>query len=267
MAKAREHQQPLYMCFVDFSKAFDSPKHEQLWWTMLEMGFPPHLVNLLSSLYKNQKARVRIAGTVSEWFRIRKGVRQGCVLSPCLFNILAEMAMRKALEGYHGCILIGGRRISNLRYADDIVLLATSVEELQELVDRLVTAGKEYNLEINTSKTKVMAVDGNPAKILVEGKELEQVKRFQYLGSAITEDAKSMQDFKERLAIGTAVMTALKRIWQGHNIALATKIRLWKALVWPVATYGCEGWTVGKDMEKKTNAFGMKRLRRILRIP
>ena len=88
MSKAREFGQLLYMCFIDFKKAFDSVPHEKLWIVMLEMGYPAHIVDLLAKLYKKQKAAVKIANTISEWFRIRRGVRQGCVISPYLFNIL-----------------------------------------------------------------------------------------------------------------------------------------------------------------------------------
>ena len=76
------HQQPLYMCFVDFKKAFDSISHDKLWVTMMDMGYPLHLIDLLAKLYKKQLAKVKVTGTLSEWFRVKKGVRQGCVLSP-----------------------------------------------------------------------------------------------------------------------------------------------------------------------------------------
>ena len=101
------------------------------------MGYPIHLIYLLAKLYRKQLAEVKVAGTLSEWFRVKKGVQHGCVLSPYLFNILAEMVMRKSLDGFQGGLQIGGRMITNLRYADDIILLATSEAELQELVDRL----------------------------------------------------------------------------------------------------------------------------------
>jgi len=94
--KARERNQPLYLCFIDYTKAFDMVRHDQLWLTMLDMGFPPHLVQLLWKLYKQQQATIRTANAMSSWFRIRKGVRQGCNVSPCLFNIVAEQVMRKA---------------------------------------------------------------------------------------------------------------------------------------------------------------------------
>ena len=110
MHKAREHQQllPLYMCFVDFKKAFDSISHDKLWVTMMDMGYPLHLIDLLAKLYRKELAKVKVAGTLSEWFRVKKGVRQGCVLSPYLFNILAEMVMRESLDGYQGGLQIGG---------------------------------------------------------------------------------------------------------------------------------------------------------------
>jgi len=90
MYKACEHQQPLYVCFVDFKKAFDSMSHEKLWETMMGMGYPLHLIDLLAKLYRKQLTKLKVAGTLSQWFLVKKGVRQGCVLSPYLFNILAE---------------------------------------------------------------------------------------------------------------------------------------------------------------------------------
>ena len=98
MHKAREHKQPLYMCFVDFKKAFDSISHDKLWVTMVDMGYPLHLIDLLAKLYQKQLANVKLAGTLSERFRFKKGVRHGFVLFPYLFNILAEMVMRETLD-------------------------------------------------------------------------------------------------------------------------------------------------------------------------
>jgi len=87
LEKAHEHQQPIFMCFVDFKKAFDSVSHDKLWLAMLDMGYPAHLVDLLTNLYKSQRARMKVAGTLSGWLKVKKGVRQGCVLSSYLFNV------------------------------------------------------------------------------------------------------------------------------------------------------------------------------------
>ena len=114
----REHQQPLYMCFVDFEKVFDSISHDKLWVTMMDMGYPLHLIDLLAKLYRKQLSKVKVAGTLSEWFLVKKGVRQGCVLG-YLFNILVEMVMRETLDGFQGGLQIGGRMSTNLCYADN----------------------------------------------------------------------------------------------------------------------------------------------------
>jgi len=163
------------MCFVDFKKAFNSVSHDKLWLTMMDMGYPLHLIHLLAKMYRKQLAKVKVAETVSEWFSVKKGVRQGCVLSPCLFNILAEMVIR---DGFQGGLQTGGRMVTNLCYADDIILLATSEAELQELVDHLDRISREYSLLINVDKTKVMASDGTVCRILMQNEQLEQVDTF-----------------------------------------------------------------------------------------
>jgi len=215
-------------------------------------------------LYRKQLAKVKVAGTLSEWFRVKKGVGQGCVLSPYLFNILAEMVMRETLYGFQGGQQIGGCMITNLRYADDIILLATSQAELQELVDRLDRVGCKYSLLINVDKTKVMASDGIACCILIQNEQLEQMDTFLYLGSLITEDGECTTEFRTRLNKGQAIGASLQKIWKSHSIPISTKIQLMKALVWPVATYGCESWTLRKNKEACYDASKMKGLRKIL---
>jgi len=221
------------MCFVDFKKALDSISHNKLWVTMMDMGYPLHLIDLLVKLYRKQLAKVKVAGTLSEWFRVKKGVRQGCVLSPYLFNIRANMVMRETLDGFQGGLQIGGRMITNLRYADDIVLLATSEAERQELVDRLDRVSRKYSLLINVDKTKVMASDGTACRILIQNELMEQVDTFPYLGS-ITEDGECTTEFRTRLNRGQAIGASLtlQKLWKSHSIGLpiSTKIRLMKAL-------------------------------------
>src|SRR5574340_1250584 len=134
MDKAREFQKNIYLCFIDYAKAFDCVDHNKLWKVLKEMGIPGHLTCLLRNLYAGQKATVRTGHGTTDWFQIGKGVRQGCILSPCLFNLYAKYIMRNAgLEEAQAGIQIAGRNINNLRYADDTTLMAVSEEELKSL--------------------------------------------------------------------------------------------------------------------------------------
>ena len=132
IGKARELQKNIYFCFIDYAKAFDCVDHKKLW---EEMGIPDHLTCLLRNLYAGQEATVRTGHGTTDWFQTGKGVRQGCVLSPCLFNLYAEYIMRNAgLEEAQAGIKIVGRNINNLRYADDTTLIAESEKELKSLL-------------------------------------------------------------------------------------------------------------------------------------
>lgn len=265
--KSKEYSQPLYMCFVDFQKAFDMVKHGDMWMTMLEMGFPPHLIQILRNLYKQQSAIVKVAGIKTRCFRVKKGVRQGCILSPCLFNILAEAVMRKVLDGYKKGFRLGGYLINNLRYADDIVLIATTPEDLQELVSRLVKEAADSNMLLNASKTKVMTTNGEKITIAANGQVLEQVTSFKYLGADITEEADCSVEIKQRLGMAANVQGRLKMALKNKGVSKKTRWRLVQALVRPVATYGCESWTLRKVEEKRIMAFENKCARRTLQIP
>ena len=122
--KAREFQKNIYFCFIDYVKAFGCVDHSKLWKILKEMGIPDQLTCLLRNLYAHQEAAVRTGHGTTDWFQIGKGVPQGCILSSCLFNFYAEYIMRNAgLEEAQAGIEISGKNISNLRYADDIILM------------------------------------------------------------------------------------------------------------------------------------------------
>ena len=136
--KAREFQKNIYFCFIDYAKAFDCVDHNKLWTILKEMGIPHHLTFLLRNLYAGQEATVRTGYGTTNWFQIGKGVCQGCILSPCLFNLYAEYIMRNAeLEEAQAGIKIAGRNINNFRDADDTALMSESEEELKSLLVRL----------------------------------------------------------------------------------------------------------------------------------
>ena len=138
MIKAREFQKNIYFCFIDYAKAFDCVDHKKLWKILKEMGIPDHLTCLLRNLYAGQEATVKTGHGTTDWFQTGKGVRQDCVLSPCLFNLNAEYIMQNAgLEETQAGIKIAGRNINNHRYADGTTLMAESEEELKCLLLRV----------------------------------------------------------------------------------------------------------------------------------
>ena len=158
MEKAREFRKNIYFCFIDYAKAFDCVDHNKLWKILKEMGIPAHLTCLLRNLYAGQEATVRTGHGTTDWFQIGKGVCQGCILSPCLFNLYTEYIMRNAgLEEAEAGIKIAGRNINNLRYADDTMLKAESEEELKCLLMKVKEESEKVGLKLNIQKTKIMA--------------------------------------------------------------------------------------------------------------
>ena len=132
--------------------------HNKLWKILKEMRIPDHLTCLLRNLYAGQEATVRTGHVTIDWFQIGKGVRQGCILSPCLFNLHAEYIMRNTgLEEAQAGIKIAGRNVNNLRYADDTTLMAENEEELKILFMRVKVESEKVGLKLNIQKTKIMA--------------------------------------------------------------------------------------------------------------
>ena len=156
--KAREFQKKICFCFINYAKAFDCVDHNKLWKILKEMGIPDHLTCLLRNLYAGQERTVRTGHGTTDWFQIGKGVHQGCILSPCLYNLYAEYIMWNAgLNEAQPGIKIAGRNINNLRYADDTTLMAESEEELKSLLMKVKEKSENVFLKLNIQKTKMMA--------------------------------------------------------------------------------------------------------------
>jgi len=150
--EVREFQKNIYFCFINYAKAFDYVDHNKLWKILKEMGIPDHLTCFLRNLYA--EATLRTGHGTTDWCQIGKGVCQGCILSPCLFNLYAEYIMRNAgLEEAQAEIKIAGRNINNLRYADDTTLMAESEEELKSLLMKVKEESEKVGLKLSMQKT------------------------------------------------------------------------------------------------------------------
>ena len=235
--KARACQKNIYFCFIDYAKAFDCADHNKLWKILEEMGIPDHLTCLLRNLYAGQEATVGTGHRTTDWFQIGKGVRQG-LLSPCLFNLYAEYIMRNAgLEEAQAGIKIAGRNINHLRYADDTTLMAESEEELKSLLMNVKEESEKVGLKLSIQKTKIMASSPINSWEIDEG-IVETVSDFIFLGSKITADGDCSHKIKRHLLLGRKVITNLDSILKSRDITSLTKVRLVKAVVFPVVMYG-----------------------------
>ena len=209
----------------------------------------------MRNLYAGQEATVRTGHGTTDWFQIGKVVRQGCILSPCLFNLYAEYIMRSTgLEEAQSGIKIAGRNINNLRYEDDTTLMAESEEELKSLLMKVKEESEKVGLNLNIQKSKIM-VSGPITSWQIDGETVETVADFIFLGSKITTDGNCRHEIKRRLLLGRKVMTNLDQHIKKQRITLPTKVRLVKAVVFPVVMYGCESWTKNKAEHRRIDAF------------
>ena len=203
------------------------------------MGLSDHLTCLLRNLYAGQEATVRTGHETTDSFPIGKGVREGCILSPCLFNFSAEYIMRNAgLDEAQPGIKIAGRNINNLRYADDTSLMAES-EELKSLLMKVKEESEKVGLKLNIQKTKIMA--SSPiTSWQIDEETMETVTHLIFLGSQITADGDCCHEIKRCLLLRRKAMTNPISILKSRDITLPTKVHLVKAMVFLAVMYGCE---------------------------
>ena len=190
----------------------------KLWKTLQEMGIPDHLTCLPRNLYAGQEATVRTGHGATDWFQIGKGVRQGCILSPCLLNFYAEYIIRNAgLDEAQAGIKIAGRNINNFRYAEDTILMAESEEELKSLLMKVKEESEKVGLKLNIQKTKIIA-SGAITSWQIDGETVETVSDFIFWGSKITGDGDCSHEIKRHLLLGRKVMTNLDSILKAETL-------------------------------------------------
>ena len=211
--------------------------HNKLWKILKQVGIPDHLTCLLRYLYGGQEAIFGTGHGTTYCFQIRKGVCQGCILSPCFFNLYAEYIIRNAgLNEAQAGIKIARRNINHLRYADDTNLMAESEEELKSLLMKVKQKSEKVGLKLNIQKTKIMA-SGPITSWQIDG---ETVSDFIFLGSKISADGDCSHEIKRRLLLGRKIMTNLDSILKSRDIALPTNVHLVKAMVYAVVMHGYE---------------------------
>lgn len=259
----------VYLCFIDYEKAFDKVRHEQLVEIIEHTGIDKHDLRIITNLYWAQKAMVKIEDRLTKETDIKRGVRQGCILSPLLFNVYAEKIMSESLHECEEGIVINGEVINNIRYADDTILIAESIEGLQILLDRVNEASNKYGLTINSKKTNFMVLSRTQVTnktLLLGNTPIERVEKFKYLGSYINEKWSSEQDVRVRIELARSAFIKMKKILCSKKFQLKLRMRLVRCYVFSVLFYGMESWTLTPALCSKLEAFEFWVYRRMLNI-
>ena len=240
-----EMQKDLFMCFIDYQKAFDTVKHADLLAILSRLDIGRKDLRIVRNLYYEQTSAVRVEDELTEYVDIKRGVRQGCVMSPVLFSLYAEIIMRE-IDDMEG-IRIGGQNVNNVRYADDTVLIADSEDKLQRIVERVNAGGEAMGLKINRNKTECMVMSRRSAptcNISIGNETIQQVNKFKYLGSTITEDGRCESEIKQRIGIARSAFIKMRNVISNRHLRVATRIRVIKTYIWSTLLYGCETWTI-----------------------
>jgi len=197
MEKRKEHNLPLFLLFIDYKKAYDNVNRDKLW-EMMENKIPNYLLNTIKCIYKNTKIRIKFNGGISEPIHINKGVREGCGLSPVLFNININKIIQEFKTVIKKGIQLNNRKLVNtILYAEDQILMATSQDDLQTMAHHLSLISRKYKMTISSTKTKSMAIWGNHiqrVKIVIKGNIIKQVTDFKYLGYRMSQHKSDSKD-------------------------------------------------------------------------
>jgi hypothetical protein len=196
------------------------------------MGMQEHLIALIRSPYANQEAAVRTEYGDTEWFEVRKGVRQGCILYTYLFNRYSEYIVRKVGFEDNIGIKIGGGTINHLRYADGTTILAEEEEDMGKLLKSLKENSEKAGLSLNLKRTKIMT-RGTLNEFILDGIEIEIISYHTFLGFIITRDGYDNKESNRRLSIGRMTMTKLEKIMMDRDINKATKIKIAETIIFP----------------------------------
>lgn len=265
-----EYNKKAFFAFIDLEKAFDKVPREKVWISLEKRGVNSKLQRAIKVIYKNTRNYVISNNERSEEFKTREGLRQGGVLSPVLFTIFMDEIIRKCQTGIRK-LHVGYKELkpvfmSECAFADDVVVMAGSASELQTNLLIWKEILTENSMKMNIEKTKVMAVANEPQQmhIQIEGKVIEQVQQFNYLGVIIENTGRQELDITEKIEKSNKLYYAINKTFiNKKEVSRKTKMTVYKTIVRPILTYGCESWVMSRRIKARVAASEMKFLRRV----
>lgn len=268
--KAINKGKEIHLCFIDLEKAFDRVRRDDIWATLEKRNLEKTEIEMIKALYDKTTNLVRSRNEESMDFESRIGLRQGCVLSPLLFALVIDEAIKKATMKTRkykvGRWKMKEIQLSELLYADDMVLVAHSEEDLQYNVEIYHNELRKVNMKINIGKTKTMVIAAEEIRhsITIEGQEIEQVDTFKYLGAYISSNGNLEEEINERTAAVGRTFNAIKTTFLGKSeIPTKVKTEVVKKVVFPALVYSSESWVLSNKQKSKLRSMEMRFLRKI----
>ena len=262
--KSNEYNLPLCLGFVDYEKAFDSVEHFAIFQALEKININKTYINILRNIYATATARIHLDNHVSETFKIQRGVRQGDPISPKLFIATIEEVFKTAeLEG---SIEIDGEHLTDLRFADDVVLCAENTETLEGNFNKLNEWSKNIGLQIHRGKTKYMSNQATTRPVKIGEEPIEKVPKYTYLGQNTTFQNRTSEEISIRIRNAWFSFGKYKEIFQDEKLPLTLKRKVYDQCILPVMTYGCQTWTLTKQLANKIETAQRAMERRMLNI-
>ena len=264
--KVLEKNKQMVIGCIDLEKAYDKVCRVRLWQVLERYGIQGGLMTAIRSMYLGSQACVRASGKMSGWFPITQGVRQGCVMSPWLFNVFMDGIIREVKENLQGGVQLTTTNVQMLLFADDVVMVTEKKDDMQRNLDEMKKVMEKWGMKMHWGKTKVMVVSRTEeeCKLSIEGEDIEDVKKLKYLGAMISADGRCDEEIEQRVGAAAKVVGAMrKEVLERRELLKKTKLRVFNAMVVPTLTYGCETWTMQKRHESKIQACEMMFLRRV----
>ena len=274
MEKRLEFSQTFFAAFVDFKQAFDSVFRPALWELLAYYEVSARTIRLVKDLLNGCESCVRVNGELTPSFPVESGVRQGCPLSPTIFNVAMNWLAGKVQEAAgmtNDRVELGEVELDTFEYADDMVILSETIGSLQLLLNLLADESAALGMQINAEKTNLMEATrgepNDPPVVSLQGKQLEWVPSFKYLGSVIAKDGSMDEEIGRRIGCAASVFAGLqKAVWSRRELLLRTKLHIYQACVLSILLYGAETWNLTESQSKRLAVFDRKRRRQILKI-
>lgn len=262
--KRRENNLETHLLFIDYEKAFDNLDREKLFQILESKNIPDKLLQAIVDIYSRNKIMIKLATYNSEQEYINKGVRQGCPLSPTLFNIYIDDIINSWSESNNsGLQITRNKKISTILFADDQLIISDSEDNLQISCYKLNNILKDYGLTISTEKSKVMAFQGKHpkrSKIVINNKIIEQVNTFNYLGNLVS--YKNEKDIDSKISKFLRITGIINNIFKPNRTRRNTRLKLYSTLALPVLLYGSECWTIKAKDKSRLISAEMKFMRK-----